>query len=562
MSKVEISHLWVEINGRSVLKDINMTFDTGERILILGESGCGKSTLLLSLLGIIQRSDNVKASGDVLVDGRSVLDMNLVDAARIFGVVFQNPNSQFCSLYPKDEVAFGLENQCVNPGDMEERIQESMDLYDFPKEKETDPINSLSGGQQQRLALSCVAAIGSEMVLMDEPTANLDPIGRMQVVDTAKKAAADAKGLMVVEHNLENWLPLLDRLVVIDADGTILCDGCVREVLATHGEIFKGKGIWRPRTYEMFRALQHKGHTFSKIPYNLEELGSEQIHPELLEEVIKDQFETSAKQKSCRSIKPVLELENVTAGYIKSRNILKGVDLRIYEGDFFALVGGNGSGKSTLSKVILNLLNLSDGTISLNGENMDEYRAHEIYEMIGYVFQNPEHQFIEDSVWAELAYSVDQYVGDENSLKRLVRGLLEDFGLEGHMDANPFSLSGGQKRRLSVATMLAGERKILILDEPTFGQDEKNTAMLMDKLHQLNQQGMTILMITHDLDLVDAYANRTAVMCDGRIIFQGDTQKLWYEEEIIGRNGLELPYRIKFLKEVRSCAHEEFQSYS
>ena len=198
----------------------------------------------------------------------------------------------------------------------------------------------------------------------------------------------------------------------------------------------------------------------------------------------------------------------------------------------------------------MKLIDIFSGSLSIYGKELSEYKEHELYDLIGYVFQNPEHQFLEDTVWSEIAYSVNQLTMDENIKNEEINKLLEAFQLKNCYMNNPFSLSGGQKRRLSVATMLVGNRKMLILDEPTFGQDEKNTTMLMEKLIKLNEQGMTILMITHDLDLVDSYANKTGVMFNGEILYSGDTENLWKEHEIIKESALELPYRIKLLNEV------------
>ena len=203
-----------------------------------------------------------------------------------------------------------------------------------------------------------------------------------------------------------------------------------------------------------------------------------------------------------------------------------------------------------MSKVILKLANIFSGDVYICGRKLSSYKEQELYDLIGYVFQNPEHQFLEDTVWSELAYSIDQITEDKDFKNKEVNRLLKDFHLENYKTNNPFSLSGGQKRRLSVATMLVGNRKMLILDEPTFGQDERNTKMLMEKLVKLNEQGMTILMITHDLDLVDSYANKIGVMFGGKILYSGNTENLWKEHEIIKESGLELPYRIKLLNEV------------
>ncbi|WP_163468122.1 ABC transporter ATP-binding protein [Fusobacterium sp. IOR10] len=549
MAKVKVLNLSVEINEKFILKNINMEFDTRDRILILGESGSGKSTLLLSLMGIIQRFNNACVKGNIFIDGVSVKDMKISKVARIFGIVFQNPESQFCSLYPKDEVAFSLENQCMDPLLMPSIIEKSLEAFDFPKEKENQLINTLSGGEQQRLALSSIGAVDSQMFLLDEPTANLDPKGREQVVKSAKKAGEEGKGLIVVEHNLENWIPFLDQLIVIDGNGEIFCDGNIREMFYEHSDLLMKKGIWCPYSIRVYGKLREMGYNFKNVPCNIQELKNERIPENLLRKVMDVSCKLSDKLKINRG-NPILKVEKLSAGYKKNKRVLKEIDLTVNEGDFFALVGGNGSGKSTLSKVILKLANIFSGDIFLCGRKLSSYKEQELYDLIGYVFQNPEHQFLEDTVWSEIAYSMDQVTRDKNIRNKEVNRLLEDFHLKNYEMNNPFSLSGGQKRRLSVATMLVGERKMLILDEPTFGQDERNTKMLMEKLVKLNEQGMTIFMITHDLDLVDSYANNTAVLYNGEILYSGDTENLWNEGEIIKKSGLDFPYRVKLLNEV------------
>lgn len=545
MTHIKIENLNVKINNRHVLKDINLEFNTNERILILGESGCGKSTLLLTLMGLTQRFDNAQVTGDILIDGRSIIKMKLYEISKIMGMVFQDPESQFCSLYPKDEVAFGLENLSVETSQMDDIIHTSLETVNFPRDKYDNQINELSGGEQQRLALASIFAQGAEMFLLDEPTANLDPRGRRQVVTSSKKAAKSGKGLLVVEHNLEHWLPFLDRIIVMDSKGTILSDGHPRDVYENYGETLKEKGIWRPQSIRLYMALKNIGHNLSKVPCNSSEICDEHIPTDTLNLAFQDLKHNEVKKNTID--KAVLEIKDLSVEYEKNKPVFNNVNLKVAEGDFFALVGCNGSGKSTLAKVLIKMIEPTYGDIILDGKNILGTKYKEIFDTIGYVFQNPEHQFVEDSVWSELSYSIDQLDIEEIEKKKYIQSLLQAFDLQDFIRNNPFSLSGGQKRRLSVATMLVGNKKLLILDEPTFGQDEKNTYKLMNKLCELNQEGITIFMITHDLDLVEEYANKTAVMHNGSIIFSGETKDLWKHKRLIEKSRLELPFKIKVL---------------
>lgn len=545
MTNIKADNLNVKINDRSILKNITFEFNTNERILILGESGCGKSTLLLSLMGLTQRFDNAEVTGDILVDDVSIKNMKPYEISKILGIVFQNPESQFCSLYPEDEVAFGLENLCVDTSLMDDIIHESLETVDFPKKRYKSAINKLSGGEQQRLALASIFAQEAEMFLLDEPTANLDPIGRKQVVTSSRAFVDKGKGLIVVEHNLEPWFPLLNRLIILKNDGTLLCDGNPREIFEKYGKILSDMGTWRPPTVRLYEELKELGHGFSKVPLNISELCDENIPEHLLSKAFKMLKHNSKKNNFFDDI--IIDIKDLSAGYEKNKPIFTNVNLEIAKGDFYALVGSNGSGKSTLAKTLIRLLETYLGKVVLQGKDIMQIKLKDIFANVGYVFQNPEHQFIEDSVWSEIVYSVDQLDINEKDKKKYVHSLLKEFELEDLKRNNPFSLSGGQKRRLSVATMLVGNQKVLILDEPTFGQDEKNAYKLMDKLSDLNSKGITILMITHDLDLVEEYANKVSVMSGGSIIFSGEVCDLWKRKEIVDNGRLELPFKIKVM---------------
>ncbi|HBE78334.1 MAG TPA: cobalt ABC transporter [Firmicutes bacterium] len=545
MTHLKIEKLTVTINSKPILKDLSFELNTDERILILGASGCGKSTLLLSLMGITQRFDNAQVSGNIFIRDRSIQEMKADEISKILGLVFQNPESQFCSLYPEDEVAFGLENLCVDPEQMDPIINKSLQIVGFPNNKYKNAINTLSGGEQQRLALAAIFAQGAELFLLDEPTANLDPTGRRQIVASAKTAAKAGKGLLVVEHNLEHWLPFLNRLIILDNDGTILCDGNPREIFEKLGPLLNEKGIWRPQSIRLYDQLIRLGHNFSKVPLNSRELANETI-PETALITAFQRLRHNPKM-AASSGHVILNTKDLSVAYEKNKPIFYHVNLTIMTGDFWALVGANGSGKSTLAKTLIGLIEPACGAVILEGKNIMEMKLKDIFNRIGYVFQNPEHQFVADTVWSEIAYSVEQLDIDENSKKQHIHALLKEFDLLDFLSNNPFSLSGGQKRKLSVATMLVGNQKLLILDEPTFGQDQKNAYALMDKLSELNRKGITIFMITHDLDLVAEYANKTAVLYDGTLVFSGQTHDLWQQKRLIAQSGLELPFKIKVI---------------
>ena len=538
MSSVRINHLNVDLSGKKVLEDLCLEFNTKERILILGAGGCGKSTLLLSMMGIVQRMENAEVTGEVFFDDCPVTKLKAFEVAKVLGIVFQNPESQFCTLYPENEVAFGLENLGVEPKKMDRIISDSLMAMHFPKKRIHAQINQLSGGEQQRLACAAAVAQGAQMLLLDEPTSNLDPEGRRQVADAAETLSRKGKGLLVVEHNLENWLPLLGRVIVLGNNGKLLADGDPRDVFVKYKDQMTQQGIWRPRALRMFDELKSLGYTPARVPLTAKELRKEQISWELLAKAWEKAFPTCVRKIS--TAKPLIQTEHLTGEYKKGQPVFRDVSFRMDCGDFVALTGRNGSGKSTLAKTLVGLHEASEGRIMLFGQDTTGERASSVFRSgdIGYVFQNPEHQFLKETVWDELKYSVRQDLSGNSIVHRLI----QQFDLQGVESSNPFRLSGGQKRRLSVAIMLSGHRKLLILDEPTFDQDEKATYMLMDKLIEYNQGGTGILMITHDLDLAARYANKIAVLSDGSLAYYGTPEELWKKPDVIKHSGLQIPF--------------------
>lgn len=546
VTHIRVENLSVETFNKRILNNVSFEFDTNEHILMLGKSGCGKSTLLLSIMGLMQKSENMKVSGEVYIGNRSVRKMKPSEVARIFGFVFQNPESQFCLLYPEDEVAFGLENQNVSPDSMQKIINRSLEAVNFPKEKYKSQIDRLSGGQQQRLALASAFAAGSEMILMDEPTANIDPVGRREVIQSSFKAAEEGKGLFVVEHNLEGWFALLKRLIVLNEDGSILADGKPEEIFERYGKRLDDMGIWKPYSVTVYENLKDIGYNLKNMPLTIEELIDEKVPKNILIKSIgrKPLAETSCVQNK----KPAIEIESLSTGYSKKETILEDVNLKVFEGDFFALIGCNGSGKSTLAGTIMRFISPLSGKIKIFGEEIENIKIKDLYKIIGYVFQNPEHQFVEDTVWSEIAYSIDQLGNiDKESRKSEIESFLKEFELEDVKLDNPFSISGGEKRRLAAASMLIGNKKILILDEPTFGQDKRTAKKLMDKLSELNRMGTTIFIITHDLTLVDKYTNRVGVIYNKKAAFCGETSKLWENQNLIENTGLEMIPRVRLI---------------
>jgi energy-coupling factor transport system ATP-binding protein len=437
--------------------------------MLLGASGSGKSTLLAALAGLLQGGES---EGTLLVDGidpRAARDRT--------GIVFQDPESQLVMGHAGDEVAFGLENRCVPPDQIWPRVESALADVGFPYGRGR-PTDALSGGEQQRLALAGAMALRPGLLLLDEPTANLDPDGAGLVRESLRRILADGQQtLILVEHRVSEALPLVDRVVVLEAGGGVMADGRPAEVFVRHGDALAEAGIWVP-DHPLPRALRREGTTPS----------------------------------------PVLEARGVGYRFPGEPGFAVGpLDIEVRSAEALAIVGPNGSGKSTLALLLGGLLRPTVGA-ALAGSAMApvaaevptwRWPASALVRRIGSVFQDPEHQFLTGRVGDELLVGPVRAGASQEEARRRADGLLARLHLDALADANPFTLSGGEKRRLSVATALAAEPSVLILDEPTFGQDRRTAVELLALLAGLRDEGAAICFVTHDAPFAEALADRT-----------------------------------------------------
>jgi energy-coupling factor transport system ATP-binding protein len=410
----------------------------------------------------------------------------------------------------------------------------------------------------QRLALASVIAMQPLIFIFDEPTANLDPEGTdnfYRQLQTLKESMEVT--IFLIEHRVDMALPLVNRVFLMDQNGRLTIGGDPRQVFA---DVATGRErIWLPTAVRLTETLKKGGCPVSQTPMDLEETKAlfSRAFPRLRIESGVPKGDAISRSDSAVMSQPSATFPSATINkvpavvvrgmsytYPGGQVALDRADLRINEGTFLMLVGANGSGKSTLAKAISGLIRPKEGQISLFNQPSSQLRGSQFMRYIGYVFQNPEHQFVTERVEDELAYSLKRHYLPEDMAYRIGE-LLDDFALRGFEDANPFSLSQGQKRRLSVATMVALKQPILILDEPTFGQDPYSARLLMQHIQQLHKQGKTIVLITHDMHLVLTYGERTAVMCQGRVIFQGPPDELFQESDILAQASLSPPFEVQ-----------------
>jgi energy-coupling factor transporter ATP-binding protein EcfA2 len=524
--------------GEVVLKGIDLTLRQGEIKLLLGPSGSGKSSLALTLNGLIPHQLDADTRGTVTVAGRDTAEADVEWLTTKVGMLFQDPESQLATLTVVDEVAFGLENLRVPPEEMRPRIEGALRQVRLDGLEERDT-SALSGGQKQRLALASTLAMGVEVLVLDEPTANLDPEGTADFFDLLRHLKEQGATVLIIEHKLDELITQVDSIAVLGDDGTIAADGPPREVLRDNRDLLARLGVWIPQVSDLANRLARCGITLEPYPLTVGEAAEAlgQVVP------VKPANGPAARTPlpNGRSAEPLIEIRGLTYRYPEGAQALRGVNLTVPKGEFYALLGPNGSGKTTLAHHLIGLKRPPRSTVFLGGEDVAHMPAAALSRSVGYVFQNPEHQFVALNVRDELAFSLHARRVPETEILARVQALLQDFGLEEQANSNPFQLSQGQKRRLSVATMLAVEPDVLILDEPTFGQDMENAERIAQQLARLNSAGTTIVVITHDMKLVGECAHRAGVLVAGETAFEGSPRELFSRPDLLERANLAPP---------------------
>lgn len=521
-------------SARATPDGVSLDIRAGEVVLLLGPSGCGKSTLALALDGLVPHAVAADLDGTVHVAGLDTREHPVAELSEHVAMVFQDPDAQVVTGTVLDEVAFGPENLLLPAEEVLERAERALKLVGLWDRRGDNP-DILSGGGRQRLAIACALALASPVLVLDEPTANLDPAGIDEVYAVLRELANERDhAIVLVEHNLDAAVDIVDRVVVLDAAGRVLADGPVGEVLRSRADELAALGVWLPVSTIAGLRLRDAGVPIAPLPLTPSELAAALESVEVLpppagpDAVDEASASTSSATGSATAAGSAVTLRgcSVRRGGRRGPVVVDGVDLDVVSGDFLAIVGTNGAGKTTLLQAIAGVIPAPRGTVDVLGMDPARADARQRAQRIGFVFQNPEHQFVAHTVAAELDLGFRlQGVPDELRPAEVER-MLRRFDLEEHRDRHPFLLSGGQKRRLSVGTALVAGAPVLALDEPTFGQDRARASELLDILGTLNAEGTTVLVVTHDLQLVADYANRVAVMQGGRVIGVGPTAEV------------------------------------
>jgi energy-coupling factor transporter ATP-binding protein EcfA2 len=509
---------WYPGDEKPTLDGIDLGVNAGEMVVLIGASGGGKSTLMLSLNGIVPKDLGGKIGGKISVAGLDPLEHELHEMATKVGFVFQDPDSQLAAIFVRDEVGFGPQNLLLDRTVIEERMAESLDFVGMTDLVGRD-VFSLSGGEKQRVAIASVLAMQPDLIVLDEPTANLDPVGAQEIARLVGRLRDAGQTLLLVEHQINDLARLADRLVVLQ-DGRIRFNGTPRDVLREHGAQIRDElGLWIPQASEFGLALERRLGPLPTFPLTTDDL-PERLHvgaPPL------------DMEKPASSAEVLVEADGLGFQYRgTARPALEGVSFTLRAGEAVALLGKNGSGKSTLGSLLVGLLKPGSGSLLVCGQDAREAGVGVLARSVSYVFQYPEHQFVSDTVFGDIAYGLERRKVERSELNTRATKMLDRFRLLGLRDRHPFKLSMGEKRRLSVADMLVTEPRILILDEPTAGQDRRNTLALVEMLNDLRRdRQLMILVITHDMNLVGSWCERALVLDAGKLVFDGPTRNLF-----------------------------------
>ena len=545
MSQISVNNLSWQYDGRSKPAISNISFDVekGEFILILGSSGSGKSTLALCLNGLIPQEMHGKFSGEVRIEGLPTDKTSLSQLTQKVGVIFQDPESQIAMLKVEDDVAFGLENRLIPLDEMKIRVKESLNNVGLLEYKD-DITSNLSGGMKQKLSLASMLAPLPDILIFDEPTSNLDPKSSQGLYDLMHQFKRLEKyTILAIEHKLDGLMDIVNRVLLLNPDGTLLADGNPRDVFKKHFSKIKEYGIWIPTVFWIGMKIEEKykeqNIQIEPLPLTINEAVNT-FKPLIKSYSGKKEKEIrnkKIKKRKCKKINQ-LEIRDLSFAYTDEKCVLKNLSFSVDKGDFLAIVGPNGSGKTTLAKILIGILKATSGTVFLHGKDILSINPVEISEEMGFVFQNPEHQFLSDTVFNEVALSLRLTDKPEYFIEKRVNDILKQFELIEFKEKNPFSLSQGQKRRLSVTTMLLWDQDILIFDEPTFGQDFKNSQQMWDILRRLNSIGKTIIVITHDMGFVSELTEKVILLFEGEIKFFGNTFDLFQKKELLLNSNL------------------------
>lgn len=516
---------------KPTLKEINLDIYPGERVLIAGPSGCGKSTLAGCINGLNPFSNPGECSGELIVDGVHAPKSSIFELSAHVGTVLQDPDGQFIGLTVGEDIAFALENSCTPQNEMHEITRHAAKLVDIQDHLDYAP-HELSGGQKQRVGLAGVMVDQVEILLFDEPLANLDPATGKQTIELidAIQKKTDTT-VVIIEHRLEDVLwRNVDRIILM-GDGQILADLHPDELLST--SLLEENGIREPL---YLTAMRYAGVeiTPEKKPAHVDSV----ILDEADRKKVTDWYKAREAAEPTGEGEPLLEVKNLHFGYEKNQKTLQDVTLTIRKGEMVSIVGKNGAGKSTFSKLVCGFETPDSGELLLHGKDLLQENIRHRAKHIGYVMQNPNQMISKTMIFDEVALGLLNTGKSEEEIREKVEETLKICGLYPFRNWPVSALSFGQKKRVTIASVLVQDPELIILDEPTAGQDFRHYTDIMEFLRGLNEKGVTVVMITHDMHLMLEYTPRALVFADGRLIADRSAAAVLCDPQLIGQAAL------------------------
>ena len=508
-----------DAQAEATLKDISFDIVKGEKVLILGPSGSGKSTLAQCLNGIIPNIHKGQAKGQVRIDGQDIFKQSIYDKSQLVSTVLQDPDGQFIGLTVAEDLAFALENDCANQSEMKDKVAlwaERLDLTSLLNHRPQD----LSGGQKQRVSLAGVLIDESPILLFDEPLANLDPKSGQETIDLIDKIHKEVGATtIIIEHRLEDVLYRpVDRILLVN-EGELIFNGSPDELLSS--TLLLENGIREPLYVTVLRQLGFD----TRSAQNLSQLDALDLSDLALpDRVLKDKRDSSSDS--------ILKVEGLSVSYGDNPAIIEDMSFSLKKGERLAIVGKNGAGKSTLAKALCGFVP-SQGKLTYKGQDISQDSITERSERIGFVLQNPNQMISQTMIFDEVALGLRLRGIEETEVEERVHEVLKTCGLYSFRKWPISALSFGQKKRVTIASILVLKPEIIILDEPTAGQDYKTYTDIMNFLDSLQKQGHTIVMITHDMQLMLEYSDRCLVVVEGKIIADDNPVTILNQKDLL-----------------------------
>ena len=534
------------IGAHRAIDEVNLDIEPGQFIAILGHNGSGKSTLAKHMNAIL-----TPTGGTMWVDGKDTKEEeNIWDVRQTAGMVFQNPDNQIIGTVVEEDVGFGPENLGVPTDEIWERVEQSLKSVGMIEYRHHSP-NKLSGGQKQRVAIAGVVAMRPKCIVLDEPTAMLDPNGRKEVLRTVEELRKREKvTVILITHYMEEVIGA-DRVIVMDK-GHVVMDGTTREIFS-QVELLKKYRLDVPQVTLLAYELKQKGYAIPDGILSVEELITALETCGINKSQAQKVYIQTAKEKkiedSVRADAPILKLENVNYVYSPEtayeKKALKDINWDIYEGEFIGVIGHTGSGKSTMIQHLNGLMKATSGALYFKGENIydEKYNLKQLRNNVGLVFQYPEHQLFEVDVLSDVCFGPKNQGLSEEECKERALEALRLVGLpEKYYESSPFDLSGGQKRRVAIAGVLAMKPKVLVLDEPTAGLDPKGRDEILDQIAYLQkEENLTVILVSHSMEDIAKYVDRIVVMNKGNKMYDGTPKEVFAHYQELEQVGLAAP---------------------